>query len=167
MKTVKRDDSSTQLKHAIYKEDRTTWGKNYWARLVTVCNSETGRTWRVTVYGNSVEGRLTQPLIQRVWIPKNWYKDSTEFKYSHVVCEALHMAHRTRIHFYGLCLVTDWRNSGLPKTIAIAVGKLLNKRYGNGWLYNNESAQISAQRYLKWAINQYAKKEKPNDLEGQ
>ena len=153
MKTVRFDDSISEKRGSVYYMDSTNFGEHYWARLVTICEAKTGRSWRVTVYGAPVTGRRTKPLAQRTWMLKEQFANEPKFNFSMIAHTALFMAIKTHIRWQGSKLVERWRESGVNKLVATGIQKKLNKKYGIPWLYCNESAQIDCDRWLRKAIS--------------
>jgi len=155
MKTIKSgffDSSTSEKRDAVYFMDENSFGKHYWARLVTVCETRTNRSWRVTVYGNHVKDRMTTPLNQRTWILKEHFQHP-DFKYNHVAHTALFMARKTRLRYYGTLLVDRWRKSNVCKLVALGIKHKMDRKYGVGkWLHSNETAQIECDRWLHKAM---------------
>jgi len=146
MKTKRFDDSASEERTAIFKLDDTHVGSYYWAKLVTVCEAKTGRSWRVTVYGRQVEGRVTRPLIQRAWICKE-----DGLTPAGAAKTALHMARKVKVHTYGLRIVDQWRKSGVAQAVAKGVQRRIDAAFGQGWIYTSMPAQIEAYCWLRKA----------------
>ncbi len=103
--------------------------KTGWIGSIRVFESSTGKSFRVEVTGRNVEERLSFPLTEKFWIPKENANNDPEIA---ATLGSL-KAKKTKTRYQGTLIIDEWRkaveNKIIPKEIANLVQKEIDDKF--------------------------------------
>lgn len=128
-----------EIRQAGETYNRTTLPPNFWITRVETYLSRSEETVAITFYENDY-GMRTPPRRQRKYVPRatfeGWPKGA--------INSVMHSCQRLRTFNRGRRVVLNARSSGLPKETLTKIRETLEAKYGKGYLYSNETAQLEA-----------------------
>ena len=144
MKKVSNLSKYAELNASILPEN---YPAPAWCKI-SVVPARTGKSFRVTVFGNMSKKSVMDRLNLRMWIKKTDVSDNP----IQAANLATHSARQVKIRYNGSQLVYRWRDAAKAGKASSFMAKrtqqILDEKFGKGWLYTNETAQIEAQKHL-------------------